>query len=115
MRSEENALLNAREILRSTTEAVSTLRDSLDTFLPVVAPTVAQAPGILRTVLDARSRAEEPLTHALARLTEARAHLAQAQQALGPYLDLRDKHREAAVEYAAEQIAKRHVGGEKPS
>lgn len=108
----EAILFKTRELLRTTTEAVAGLRLSLGVLMPVVVSTTPQIPRALTDAFSAHGRVDEPLTNALARLAEARAHLALAQAALPEFSRLREQHRQAALDLAAKRRAE---GGEEPS
>ncbi len=114
--SVEAAMVQARDVLRSTANAIETLRSLLGGVLPVVAPSAAQATHTILEIVNARGRVEEALGNAAARLIEARAHLAVAQQALPPFLKLRASHQQAMMDLAAQRLAEKHAdSGEKPS
>ncbi len=112
MNASEKILLEARELLRTTTEAVAQLRLSFGPMIPVVVSSVPQIPRAIAEAMLAHQRVDEPLTNALMRLVEARAHLALAQAALPEFNRVREQHQQALVDLAA---SRRAEDGEKPS
>jgi hypothetical protein len=112
MRESEETLRKLRELIKTTLEAAEALRDSLGALMPVVVSTTPEIPRAVAETLHAYHRADEPLTNAIARLVEVRAHLALAQPALAAFNALRASGTQKVVELAAERRAE---SGEKPS
>lgn len=110
--SPEAILLKTRELLKTIETAVAGLRLSLGVLMPVVVSATPQIPRALAEVVNAHDAVDEPLTNALGRIIEARAHLAVAQGAMPAFVRVRDRHRQAVVDLAAERRAE---DGEKPS
>ena len=107
-----DVLLMARTHLRTIEEKIVALRRGLGRVLPVVVSSSPQVPAALEEALGAREALEEALAEALARLREARAHLAVAQPALAEYERVRAANHQKLLDLAAERRAE---SGGKPS